>query len=162
MASRNLRMRRGSERPRSVISTPEGSPRYAIGRSALSTTAQSAPGFGLRRAERRPIRLNGRVRAKAVSPQDSPRSFGGGEIQAAMRAAGRTRRAARPVAAPNLSYFFDPEAGLAVTTHFVDGSAAIVFTFGALGFFASRLPRLLSVAMSASVRKPVTQLARPG
>ena len=48
-------------------------------------------------------------------------------------------------------YFFDPEACLAVTKPFVDGAEAFVFTFGALGFFASRLPRLLSVAIGTSL-----------
>jgi hypothetical protein len=71
-----------------------------------------------------------------------------------MRAAGRETR--WPSDRSAASYFFDPGAGLAATKPFVDGAEAFVFTFGALGFFASRLPRLLSVAMIAFLRWPVT------
>jgi hypothetical protein len=71
-----------------------------------------------------------------------------------MRAAGRETR--WPSDRSAASYFFDPGAGLAATKPFVDGAEAFVFTLGTFGFFASRLPRLLSVAMSASLRGPVT------
>ena len=47
-------------------------------------------------------------------------------------------------------YFFDPAVGLAITVPLVDGAEAFVFTFGALGFFASRLPRLFSEAIGLS------------
>lgn len=49
-------------------------------------------------------------------------------------------------------YFFEPEVGLVATKPFVDGAEAFVFTLGAFGFFASRLPRLLSVAIDASLK----------
>ena len=63
---------------------------------------------------------------------------------------------------PSGTYFFDPEAGFAVTKPFVEGAAAFVFTFVALGFFASRFPRLLSVAMALSPPGLGARMARIG
>ncbi|POR42597.1 MAG: hypothetical protein EOO66_11395 [Methylobacterium sp.] len=47
-----------------------------------------------------------------------------------------------------LRAYFLPAFGAATTVPLVEGAAAIVFVTGFLGFFASRLPRFCSVAMT--------------